>query len=65
MITQMIRKHIFLCNRCVCNQKTSSQTINVCNWHVHRKYLMEAAELQKNNSCQNTLCNRCPVQLGD
>ena len=25
---------------------------------------MEVPEQHKNNSCQKTLCNRCPVQLG-
>ena len=25
----------------------NSQRTNVCNWHVHRKYLREATELQK------------------
>ena len=37
-----------LCNRCVCNRKTNSQTINVvCNWHVHRKYAVEAPNYTK------------------
>ena len=38
---------VLLCNKCVCNRKINSQTINVCNWHVRRKYLMEAPELHK------------------
>ena len=25
------------CNRCVCNWKIHSQTVNVCNWYVHSK----------------------------
>ena len=33
---------ILLCNKCACNWKINSQTINVCNEHVHRKYLMKA-----------------------
>ena len=36
----------------------------MCNWHVHRKYLIEAPKLH-NNSWQTALCNRCPVQLGN
>ena len=50
-MTQIIRKQFFgqvWCNRCVCvcNQK-NAQTLNACNWHVHRKCLMEAPELHK------------------
>ena len=44
-----------LCNRCVCNRKINSQAINVCNWRVHRKYLVQSAQLHKKNSCQNAL----------
>ena len=31
-------------NRCVCNPKIK---MNVCNWHMHIKYLTEAPELHK------------------
>ena len=54
---------ILLCNRCVCNWKMNSQTINVCNWRVHRKYPTKAPNYTK-KSCQKTLWNSCPVQLG-
>ena len=40
-------KTILSCNRCACNRKTNSQTINVCNWHVHRKHLMKAPNCTK------------------
>ena len=33
-----------LSNRCACNWKINSQTINVCMWCVHRKYLMKAPD---------------------
>ena len=43
MITQMIRKQFFcVTDVCVCNWKINSQTINVCNWRVCRKYLVKA-----------------------
>ena len=29
----------------MCNWKINSQTINVCNWRVHRKYLVKAPKL--------------------
>ena len=38
---------ILLCNRCACNWKINSQTIYVCNWPVHRKYLMKALNYTK------------------
>ena len=34
-------------NSFVCNSKIHSQTINACNWHVHRKYLMKALDYTK------------------
>ena len=34
-------------NRCACNWSKNSQRILVCNWDVHRKYLVEAPELHK------------------
>ena len=60
---------ILLCNRCACNWKSNSQTINVCNWRVHRKtYLLSTLwrhRVTQKNSWQKALCNRCPVQLGN
>ena len=46
----------------VCNRKINSQTINVCNWPVRRKYLMEAPELLKRTPARkpcvtDVLCN--------
>ena len=49
MITQIIRKLFF----CVTNVRSitniNSQIINmcVCNWHLHRKYLMKAPNYTK------------------
>ena len=47
---------------CVCNRKSTSQTINVCNWPVHRKCVMEALELHKRTPARkpcvtDVLCN--------
>ena len=47
VITQNNSETILLCNRCVCNRKIDSQTINVCNRHVHRQYMLQAPELHK------------------
>ena len=38
---------VLLCKRCARSWKVNSQTINVCNWHLHRQYLMKAPELHK------------------
>ena len=38
---------ILSCNRCACNRKINSQTISVCNWYIHRKYLIEAPNYTK------------------
>ena len=45
-ITQRIRKQFF-CVTDECNRKVSSQTIDLCNLHLRRKYLMETHELHK------------------
>ena len=47
---------ILLCNRCACNWKTNSQTINACNWRVHRKHLMKAPNYTK-EFLPDVLCN--------
>ena len=48
MIPQIIRKQLCcVTDVSVCNRKSNSQTINVCNWHVHRKHLID---LGGNNS---------------
>ena len=48
MTTLIIRKQFFCeTDVCVCNLHINSQIINVCHWHLHRKYLMEAPELHK------------------
>ena len=39
MTTQKNSETILLCDRCACNWQINSQTINECNWRVHRKYL--------------------------
>ena len=36
-----------LCNRSARNWNINSLTINVCNWRVHRKYLMKAPNYTK------------------
>ena len=55
MITQMIRKQFFcVTDVCVCNWETNSQTIHVCNWPVHGKYVVEAPHYTK-KSCQKAL----------
>ena len=46
----------------MCDWKINSQTINVCNWHFHRKCLIEAPGLHKiipaRKPCvTNVLCN--------
>ena len=50
MITQTIQK-LFFCvtDVCVCVklEKINSLTITVCNWSVHRKYLMKGPQLPK------------------
>ena len=39
---------ILLRNKCVCVQlEFNCQTINLCNWRVHRKYLMKAPKYTK------------------
>ena len=38
---------ILLCNRCACNWKINSQTIHMCNWRAHRKYLVKAPNYTK------------------
>ena len=39
---------ILLCNTCVrAIGNINSQTINVCNWRIHRKYLMKVPESHK------------------
>ena len=42
MITQIIRKRLF----CV-THVSNSETIDACNWRVHRKYLMKAPNYTK------------------
>ena len=46
LITQMIRKQFF-CATDVCNRQINSQTFNVCNWRIHRKYLMKGPNYTK------------------
>ena len=45
-----------LCNRGVCNWKSNSQTINACNWRIHRKYLMKAPNYTKKRA-RKPQCN--------
>ena len=61
MISQIIRKQFF-CVTDVCVVKINSQTIHVCNWHVHRKYLVDTPGLHKIIPARKTcvtdvLCN--------
>ena len=42
MITQIIRKLFFCVADVRAIGKLFPKTINVCNWRVHRKYLMKA-----------------------
>ena len=46
MITQIIRKHFFVYPMCV-QFEINFQRIYLCNWHVHRKYLMKAPNYTK------------------
>ena len=39
---------------CVCNRKINSQTINVCNWRVHRKQFVEAPNSEKKKAYTTT-----------
>ena len=55
---------VLLCNRCVCNWKINSKRILLRNWRL-QKVPHGGAQITQKNSCQKTLCNRCPVQLGN
>ena len=58
MITRIIRKQFFCVTDVRAIGKCNSQIINVCNWRVHRKYLMKAPELHKRIPARKALCNR-------
>ena len=74
MMTQIIRKQFFLCNRCACNWKTNSQNYFACNWRsqevfygalaLHRKPCVTEmpCAIAKLNSRFNK--NVCVVILG-
>ena len=47
MITQIIWKQFFCVTDMRANWKINTQTINVCNWSVHRKYLVKAPDYTK------------------
>ena len=47
MITQIIRKQFFCVTDVCAIAHINSQTINVCNWHVHWKYVVEAPNYTK------------------
>ena len=64
MFTQMVRKQFFSVTDVHVIGKINSQTILVCDWYSH-KIPNGGVRMTQNKSIQKTLCNRCPVQLGN
>ena len=56
---------ILLCNRCACNWKTNSQRIlqESCVQLAFTESTFFWRHLNYTKSCQQALCNRCPVQF--
>ena len=62
MITQVIRKQVF-CVKDVRAIGNLNKRVLVCHWRL-QEVPYGGGQITQNNSCQQALCNRCPVQFG-